>query len=84
MVYPQMDVRGAFELQSDIDYLYSQITPMEERWKALADVCAKHESGQFIRYVGTTAAVRDMVALADYLDGNKTLINYWGRYPRAQ
>ena len=78
MVIPQMDVRGAFELQSDIDYLYSQIPSMDERWKSLGEVCAKHESGQFVPYVGTTAAVRDMVALADYLEGNGTLINYWG------
>jgi len=75
MVYPQMDVRGAFELQSDIDYLYSQIIPMDERWKAFGELCEKHESGQFL-----PSAVRDMVALADYLEGNGTLINYWGTY----
>jgi hypothetical protein len=78
MVLPQMDVRGAFELQSDVDALYAQISPMEDKWKALGELCAQHPTGQFLPYVGTTAAVRDMVAMADSLEGNGTLINYWG------
>ena len=78
MVDPQMDVRGAFELKSDIDYLNSQVTPMDEHWNALGEKCANGESGQFMPYVGTAAAARDMVALADYLEGNGTMVNYWG------
>ena len=78
MVLPQMDVRGAFELQSDVDALYAQVATMDAKFQAWADLCSQHPTGQYMPYVSTTAAVRDMVSLANYLEGNDTLINYWG------
>jgi len=62
----------------DLKYFISQVGVMEERWKALGEVCLKHESGQFLPYVGTTATVRDVVAIAETLDGKGCDINYYG------
>lgn len=36
------------------------------------------ESSATLPYLGTAAAARDMVALADYLDPDIQEINYWG------
>ena len=62
----------------DGNFFDSQIDVMEERWKALGGVCLKHESGQFLPYVGTTATVRDLVAIAEHFDGKGCDINYYG------
>ena len=78
LVYPQIDIKTGFTDPVDLQYFNSQVSVMDERWKAFGDVCLKHETGQYLPYVGTTATVRDMVALAEYFDGKGCDINYYG------
>ena len=79
MVYPQIDIKYGFSDLSDLEYFNSQVDVMkEERWKSFGEVCLKHKNGQFLPYVGTTATVRDLVAIAEYFDGKGCDINYYG------
>ena len=78
LVYPQIDIKTGFTDPVDLQYFNSQVSVMDERWKAFGEVCLKHETGQYLPYVGTTATVRDMVALAEYFDGKGCDINYYG------
>lgn len=77
LVEPQLQVRGNFTNQYDLDYFYSQVDPYEQQIKDLGQRCLESETGQYLPYVGTPAAVRDMLALSDELDGPNTTIHYW-------
>ena len=57
LVYPQVDIKYGFSDPSDLEYFNSQVDVMDERLKALGEVCLKHETGQFLPCVGTTATV---------------------------
>jgi len=78
LVHPRIDIKYGFSDPSDLEYFNSQVNVMDERWKAFGEVCLKHETGQFLPYVGTTATVRDLVAIAEYFDGKGCDINYYG------
>jgi len=78
LVYPKIDIKYGFSDPSDLEYFNSQVNIMDERWKAFGEVCLKHETGQFLQYVGTTATVRDLVTIAEYFDGKGCDINYYG------
>jgi hypothetical protein len=78
LVQPPIDIKNGFSDPSDLEYFNSQVTVMETKWKAFGDVCLKQQSGQFLPYVGTTATVRDLVAIAEYFDGKDCDINYYG------
>lgn len=78
LVYPEIDIKYGFSEPSDLAYFNSQVSVMDERWKALGEICLKHETGQYLPYVGTTATVRDLVAIAEYFDGKGCDINYYG------
>ncbi|KAF8913421.1 hypothetical protein CPB85DRAFT_1434058 [Mucidula mucida] len=58
---------------------YDIIDVMEDRFASLQKQCKTMEGGaQYMEYIGTTATVRDLVALADSIDGVGTSINYIG------
>ena len=78
VVNPRIDIKYGFTDPSDLEYFNSQVSVMESRWKAFGEVCLKHETGQYLPYVGTTATVRDLVAIAEFFDGKGCDINYYG------
>ncbi len=69
---------GNFTDQADIDRLMSQAPLMQTKYEQLGQRCMNHSDGQFLQYVGTAATARDMVAMADALDGPGAPVNYWG------
>ena len=78
LVYPEIDIKYGFTDQVDYQYFESQVPVMESRLQAFKQVCLKGPSGQFLPYVGTTATVRDLVAISEYFDGAGCDINYYG------
>ena len=78
LVYPQIDIKNGFVDPVDVKYFNSQVSVMDARWKAFGEVCLKHKTGQYLPYVGTTATVRDLVAIAEHFDGKGCDINYYG------
>ncbi|CAE6502965.1 unnamed protein product [Rhizoctonia solani] len=76
-------IRGAdLELRSDftnttaLNEFYSHIDEVDSMLVKFGKQC-NTQSKHMLKYIGTTATVRDMVGLHDYLEGTK-LINYWG------
>ena len=69
---------GNFTDPTDVQKLLSQAPSFEEKYEQLAQRCLNSTNGKFLRYMGTSATVRDMVAIADVLDGPDTPINYFG------
>ena len=78
LVYPQIDIKTGFSDPADLAYFNSQVPVMDAKWKAFGELCMKFETGQYLPYVGTTATVRDLVAIAEYFDGQGCDINYYG------
>ncbi|RPD63532.1 alpha/beta-hydrolase, partial [Lentinus tigrinus ALCF2SS1-6] len=52
-----------------------ELTGIEEE---VGRKCLKSPNGKYLKYVGTAAAVRDMVSIADMLDGPDAPINFIG------
>ncbi|OJT03597.1 hypothetical protein TRAPUB_5773 [Trametes pubescens] len=73
-----IEMTGNFTDQADIDRLMSQAPLMQTKYEQLGQRCMNHSDGQFLQYVGTAATARDMVAMADALDGPGAPVNYWG------
>ncbi|KAL1761686.1 TAP-like protein-domain-containing protein [Schizophyllum commune] len=73
-----LDIKGKLTDDGQVDEFYSHVDEMEAKYRALGQRCAEAESGRILPYIGTAATVRDMVAMADYLDPGVQEINYWG------
>ncbi|KDQ17321.1 hypothetical protein BOTBODRAFT_30137 [Botryobasidium botryosum FD-172 SS1] len=71
-----LEAKGNFTSQDDLDAFYAQADEVDSLLTELGKRC-NQLSGGILPYVGTAAAVRDMVSLADAIEG-KELINYWG------
>ncbi|KDN35450.1 hypothetical protein RSAG8_11588, partial [Rhizoctonia solani AG-8 WAC10335] len=76
-------IRGTnLELRSDFtnttvrNEFYSHIDEVDSMLIKFGKQC-NTQSKDVLKYIGTPATVRDMVALHDYLEGTK-VINYWG------
>ncbi|OSD00758.1 hypothetical protein PYCCODRAFT_1469191 [Trametes coccinea BRFM310] len=73
-----IEMTGNFTDPADIRALLSQAPIMQKRYEELGHRCMQHPTGKYLKYLGSAAAVRDMVALADALDGPDAPINYIG------
>ncbi|KAI0743118.1 TAP-like protein-domain-containing protein [Daedaleopsis nitida] len=73
-----IEMYGTFTDESDLRDLYAQADTMEQKYTEVGKMCAEHAEGKHLRYVGTAATARDMVALADALEGPGKPINYYG------
>lgn len=69
---------GNFTDPADIKALLSQAPAMQNKYRQVEQMCLNGPSGKSLQYLGTAAAVRDMVAMADALDGPDAPINYIG------
>ncbi|KAI0330979.1 alpha/beta-hydrolase [Cubamyces sp. BRFM 1775] len=69
---------GNFTNQTDLDNFYAQAPIIDAQYRAFGERCLQGPNSTTLQYIGTTATVRDMVALADALQGPDTLIHYWG------
>ena len=73
-----IDATGNFTDPSETDALLAQADVMQQKYEELGARCQKHSSGKYLKYMGTAATVRDLLAMADALDGPGGLINYLG------
>ncbi|KAH9851187.1 TAP-like protein-domain-containing protein [Lenzites betulinus] len=69
---------GNFTDPVDIDALLAQAPVMQAKYDELAQRCHRHPSGKYLKYVGSAAAARDVVAMADALDGPGSPVNFAG------
>ncbi|KAF8598570.1 hypothetical protein BDV93DRAFT_609757 [Ceratobasidium sp. AG-I] len=71
-----LELRGNFSDATERQWFYSRVNETDKALIRFGKQCNK-ESQYMLKYIGTPANVRDMVALHDYLEGDKP-INYWG------
>ncbi|RPD63522.1 alpha/beta-hydrolase [Lentinus tigrinus ALCF2SS1-6] len=69
---------GNFTDPADIDALLAQAPIMQKKYEEVGQKCLNSPNGKFLKYVGTAAAVRDMVSIANVLDGPSAPINFVG------
>ncbi|KAG9122928.1 hypothetical protein FRC07_000493 [Ceratobasidium sp. 392] len=72
-----LEARGEFKRRKDIIAFHRQVGPVDRLLKTLGEKCNK-KSDNKLKFMGTTATVRDLVALHDYLVGEDKDINFWG------
>ena len=73
-----IDATANFTDSSETDALLAQADLMQRKYEELGARCQQHSSGKYLKYMGTAATVRDLLAMADTLDGPGGLINYLG------
>ncbi|KAI0651007.1 TAP-like protein-domain-containing protein [Trametes meyenii] len=73
-----IEMTGNFSDPQDAQALLSQAHVMQVKYEELGQRCLEHPTGKFLKYVGTAATARDIVALADALDGSGSPVNYAG------
>jgi hypothetical protein len=57
---------------------FMALEPFYDAWYTKFGQACLTRHGDSLKYVGTAATVRDMVAIADIVDGPDKPINYWG------
>ena len=73
-----IEMLGNFTDPKDLNSLRLQAPVMQERYTGLGRKCVERPEGKYLRYVGTAATVRDLVSLADTLDGQGSPVNFIG------
>ncbi|KAG8702411.1 hypothetical protein FRC09_004743 [Ceratobasidium sp. 395] len=72
-----VEARGNFTDPADLQAFYAQEPNVDRQLIAFGQKCLQY-SPDTLQYIGTAAAVRDMVALHDYLEGPDKPVNFWG------
>jgi len=70
-------ISGKFN-DKDYNELYSQADLSENKFSDLATHCQSAPLGPYLKYVGTSSTVRDLVSLGDAIVGVGEPIDYWG------
>ncbi|CAE6463673.1 unnamed protein product [Rhizoctonia solani] len=71
-----LEVRTDFTNTTARNEFYSHVDEVDHMLVKFGKQC-NTQSKDMLKYIGTAATVRDMVALHDYLEGTQ-LVNYWG------
>ena len=75
--YINETISGKFN-QQDLDELYSQIDRTEQKYKDFDNRVMESPSGPYLKYLGTSSTIRDLVSLGDAIVGPGEPIDYWG------
>ena len=73
-----IEYTGNFTDPADVRALLVQAPHMQAKYEELGRKCLKHESGKFLKYVGSAATARDMITMVDAIVGKGALVNYVG------
>jgi hypothetical protein len=75
--YINETISGKFD-QRDLNELYSQVDLTEQKFKTFTAACKSSASGLYLKYLGTSSTIRDLVSLGDAIVGPGEPIDYWG------
>jgi len=64
--------------ERDLKELYSQVNLTEQKFKDFATRCQNGPVGSYLKYLGSSSTVRDLVSLGDAILGEGEPIDYWG------
>ena len=62
----------------ELDEFYSRVPETDTKLEEFGRRCLKSENGPYLKYVGTSSTIRDLVSLADKIVGPKQPIDYYG------
>ncbi|KAG9096104.1 hypothetical protein FRC06_009047, partial [Ceratobasidium sp. 370] len=79
-----LEARGNFTDKRDLDEFYAQVPEVDQLLKELGEKCLAYSPNTF-QYVGSAAAVRDMLAIHDILEGpdESNRKQMWGIKPES-
>ena len=69
---------GTFSDPDDIQRLLAQADSMQQKYEEAVRRCEGRENAKYLKYMGTAATARDVVALADAVDGKGAPVNFIG------
>ncbi|KAI0743131.1 TAP-like protein-domain-containing protein [Daedaleopsis nitida] len=69
---------GTFADSADVAALYAQAESMQAKYVETGQRCRADPNGRYLQYMGTAATVRDLIRLADAIEGPGNPINYIG------
>ncbi|KAI0702717.1 Alpha/Beta hydrolase protein [Earliella scabrosa] len=73
-----IEMTGTFSDPDDIQRLLAQADSLQQKYEEVVRRCQEREDGKYLKYIGTAATVRDVVALVDALDGKGAPVNLIG------
>ncbi|KAL1761685.1 Alpha/Beta hydrolase protein [Schizophyllum commune] len=73
-----LDIKGNLTDDGQTQAFYSHVNEMEVKYRGLGERCLAADREGILPYLGTAAAVRDLVSLADYFEPGVQEINFWG------
>jgi hypothetical protein len=74
-----LEARDLLAENEDLKTFFEQANEVDRLLQELGERCLKFKhNNDTLQYVGTVATVKDMIALHEYLERPKTLLNYWG------
>ena len=77
VTYINETISGNFD-EKDLNELYSKADLTDKKFEDFTARCQNSASGPYLKYVGTSSTVRDLVSLGDAILGQGQPINYWG------
>ena len=75
--YINETISGSFDAQ-DLNDLYSKADLTDQKYADFTTRCQNSASGPYLKYVGTSSTVQDLVSLGDAILGQGQPISYWG------
>jgi tetrahydromethanopterin S-methyltransferase subunit G len=70
-------ISGKFD-ELDLNELYSRVDSTEQKVKDFTKHCQNGPVGPYLKYIGTSSTIRDLVSLGDAIVGKGEPIDYWG------
>lgn len=70
-------ISGKFNDQDHAE-LYSRVSETEQKVKAFTGKCQSGPTGKYLKYLGTSSTIRDLVSLGDAIVGANQPIDFWG------
>jgi len=62
----------------ELDEFYSRVPETDAKLEEFGQRCLASKSGPYLKYVGTSSTIRDLVSLADKIVGPGQPIDYYG------
>lgn len=75
--YINESISGKFD-QQDLSELYVQADVTNQKFETFVTNCQNGPSGPYLKYLGTSSTIRDLVSLGDAIVGKGKPIDYWG------
>jgi len=67
-----------FQDPKELEEFYSRVPETDAKLDEFVQRCLMSESGPYLKYIGTSSTIRDLVSLADKIVGPGQQIDYYG------